>query len=82
MGLAHVGVSIFSCRLYQMIDLRRALAVLATRLLWASIEAALAHILAHRPRPTKRVASMVLAGAFDGDFGGGISQAGHARRCG
>ena len=38
----------FRSRLDQMIDLRRPLAVLSTRLPWASIEAAVAPKLAHR----------------------------------
>ncbi|URI11646.1 IS5 family transposase [Aquincola tertiaricarbonis] len=69
----------FRARLDQMIDLRHPLAVLATRLPWAAIEAALAPKLAHQPRPAKRVTGMDLAGAFDGEFGGGISPAGRPR---
>lgn len=66
----------FRARLDQMIDLRHPLAVLATRLPWASIEASLAPKLAHQAKPAKRVAGVDLAGAFDGEFGGGISPAG------
>jgi len=69
----------FRSRLDQMIDLRHPLAVLATRLPWASIEAAVAPKLAHQPKPAKRVAGADLAGAFDGEFGGGISPAGRPR---
>jgi transposase, IS5 family len=69
----------FRSRLDQMIDLRHPLAVLATRLPWASIEAAVAPKLAHQARPAKRVAGVDLAGAFDGEFGGGISPAGRPR---
>ncbi len=69
----------FRARLDQMIDLRHPLAVLATRLPWASIEASLAPKLAHQAKPAKRVAGVDLAGAFDGEFGGGISPAGRPR---
>ena len=69
----------FRSRLDQMIDLRHPLAVLATRLPWASIEAAVAPKLAHQVKPAKRVAGVDLAGAFDGEFGGGISPAGRPR---
>jgi transposase, IS5 family len=69
----------FRSRLDQMIDLRHPLAVLATRLPWASIEASVAPKLAHQAKPAKRVAGMDLAGAFDGEFGGGISPAGRPR---
>ena len=66
----------FRSRLDQMIDLRHPLAVLATRLPWAAIEAAVAPKLAHQARPAKPVAGVDLAGAFEGEFGGGISPAG------
>lgn len=69
----------FRSRLDQMIDLRHPLAVLATRLPWASIEAAVAPKLAQEAKPAKRVAGVDLAGAFDGEFGGGISPAGRPR---
>lgn len=69
----------FRSRLDQMIDLRHPLAVLATQLPWASIEAAVAPKLAHQARPATRVAGVDLAGAFDGEFGGGISPAGRPR---
>jgi IS5 family transposase len=69
----------FRSRLDQMIDLRHPLAVLATRLPWTSIEAALAPRLAHQAKPAKRVAGVDLAGAFEGEFGGGISPAGRPR---
>ena len=69
----------FRSRLDQMIDLRHPLAVLATRLPWASIEAAVAPKLAHEAKPARRVAGVDLAGAFDGEFGGGISPAGRPR---
>jgi len=69
----------FRSRLDQMIDLRHPLAVLATRLPWASIEAAVAPRLAHQAKPAKRVVGQDLAGAFEGEFGGGISPAGRPR---
>ena len=70
-------------RLDQMIDLRHPLAVLATRLPWATIQAAVAPKLAHQAKPAKWVAGADLAGAFDGEFdgefGSGISPAGRPR---
>lgn len=69
----------FRSRLDQMIDLRHPLAVLSTRLPWAAIEAAVAPKLAHPAKPAKRVAGVDLAGAFEGEFGGGISPAGRPR---
>ena len=69
----------FRSRLDQMIDLRHPLAVLSTRLPWASIEAAVAPKLAHQSKPAKRLAGVDLAGAFEGEFGGGISPAGRPR---
>lgn len=69
----------FRARLDQMIDLRHPLAVLATRLPWAAIEAAVAPKLAHVPKPAKRAIGEDLAGAYDGEFGGGISPAGRPR---
>jgi len=69
----------FRSRLDQMIDLRHPLAVLSSRLPWASIEAAVAPKLAHQAKPAKRVAGVDLAGAFAGEFGGGISPAGRPR---
>ena len=69
----------FRSRLDQMIDLRHPLAVLATRLPWASIEATFAPKLAHQAGPAKRVIGADLADAFDGEFGGGISPIGRPR---
>ena len=69
----------FRSRLDQMIDLKHPLAVLATRLPWSAIEAAVAPKLAHQAKPAKRVAGEDLAGAFAGEFGGGISPAGRPR---
>lgn len=69
----------FRSRLDQMIDLRHPLAVLSKRLPWDAIEAAVAPKLAHQAKPAKRVAGVDLAGAFDGEFGGGVSPAGRPR---
>ena len=69
----------FRSRLDQMIDLRHRLAVLSKRLPWAAIEAAVAPKLAHQAKPATRVAGVDLAGAFDGEFGGGVSPAGRPR---
>ena len=69
----------FRARLDQMIDLKQPLAVLAARLPWAAIEAALEPKLAHQAKPGKRIAGMDLAGAFEGEFGGGVSPAGRPR---
>ena len=62
-----------------MIDLWHPLAVLSTRLPCAVIEAAVAPKLAHQAKPAKRLAGFDLAGAFDGEFGGGVSPAGRRR---
>ena len=69
----------FRSRLDAMIDMKHPLAVLATRLPWAAIEAALAPKLARQAAPTKRVTGQDLAGSFDGEFGGGVSPAGRPR---
>ena len=69
----------FRSRLDLMIDLKHPLVVLATRLPWAAIEAAVAPKLAHLAKPAKRVAGEDLAGAFAGEFGGGVSPAGRPR---
>ena len=69
----------FRSRLDQMIDLRHPLAVLATRLPWAVIEAAVAPKLAHQAKPAQKVSGVDRAGAFKGEFGGGISPAGRPR---
>ena len=69
----------FRARLDQMIDLRHPLAVLATRLPWGAIEAALAPKLAHQARPAKRMRADDLLGTHELEFGGGISNAGRPR---
>src|SRR5690349_18991019 len=57
----------FRSRLHQMIDSRHPLAVLATRLPWASIEAAVAPRPARQAQPAKRAGGEELAVAFDGE---------------
>ena len=69
----------FRSRLDEMIELKHPLAVLATRLPWGAIEAALAPKLAHQNLPAKPVRGEDLAGTFDGEFGGGVSPAGRPR---
>ena len=69
----------FRSRLDQMIDLRHPLAVLATRLPWTSIEAAVAPKLCRQVHAAKPVSGQDLAGAFEGEFGGGVSGAGRPR---
>jgi len=69
----------FGSRLDEMIDLKPSLAVLATRLPWAAINLAVAPKLAHQARPATPVAGVDLAGAFAGEFGGGVSPAGRPR---
>jgi transposase, IS5 family len=69
----------FRSRLDQMIDLRHPLAVLATRLPWAAIEAAVAPKLARQALPAKRLRGEDLLGAYDVEFGGGVSPAGRPR---
>lgn len=49
-------------RLDQMMDLRHALAVLATRVLWAQIEASLAPVFAHRDRKGRPIEGADLFG--------------------
>ena len=69
----------FRSRLDAMIDLKHPLAVLATRLPWDAIEAALAPKLARQALPTKRVQGQDLLGSFEVEFGGGVSPAGRPR---
>ena len=65
----------FRARLDAMIDLKHPLAVLSTRLPWAAIEAAVAPKLARQALPAKRVGGKDLLGAYDAEFGGGVSPA-------
>ena len=53
--------------------------MLATRLPWTSIEAAVAPKLCRQVHAAKPVSGQDLAGAFDGEFGGGVSGAGRPR---
>ena len=69
----------FRSRLDAMIDLKHPLAVLATRLPWAAIEAALAVKLSRQALPAKRKSGEDLLGAYDVEFGGGVSPAGRPR---
>ena len=69
----------FRARLDAMIDLKHPLAVLSTRLPWAAIEAAVAPKLARQVLPAKRRCGKDLLGAYDAEFGGGVSPAGRPR---
>jgi IS5 family transposase len=69
----------FRARLDQMIDLRHPLAVLATRMPWGAIEAAIAPKLAHQSRPGTRVVGADLLGPFELEFAAGPSAAGRPR---
>ena len=69
----------FRARLGEMIDLRHPLAVLAGRLPWAAVEAAVAPKLVPAARPVQRACGQDLLGAFAEEFGGGVSPAGRPR---
>ena len=69
----------FRSRLDQMIDLRHPLAVLAQRMPWSQIEAALAPALAHKERAGTLVGSADLFGSSAQLVGGGVSAAGRPR---
>ena len=69
----------FRARLDEMIDLRHPLAVLATKLPWQAIEAAVSSKFAHQDRPAKSVTVDSLFGAQAVEFGGGVSRAGRPR---
>ncbi len=69
----------FRSRLDQMIDLRHPLAVLASRIPWAAIEAALAPALAHRNRSGTRLETEDLFGPSVQVVGAGVSAAGRPR---
>ncbi len=70
----------FRSRLDQMIDLRHPLAVLATRLPWAEIEAARgAEVRPDKTRALSGFAGEYLAGASTCELGGGVSNAGRPR---
>lgn len=69
----------FRARLDTMIDLRHPLAVLATRMPWAEIEAALAPAFAHRDRAGRWVEGADLFGPMAQLAGAGVSNAGRPR---
>jgi IS5 family transposase len=70
----------FRARLDQMIDLRHPLAVLAQRMPWDQIEAALAPLLAHKDRAGRTVIDVDLFGPSLAVAGAGVSNAGRPRR--
>ena len=65
----------FRARLDSMIDMRHPLAVLATRMPWAQIEASLAPLLAHKDRDGRLVQDADLFGPTAHLAGGGLSNA-------
>lgn len=69
----------FRARLDQMIDLRHPLAVLAQRMPWAQLEAALAPAFARRDRPGKAIPGSDLFGTTLEIAGAGVSAAGRPR---
>jgi transposase, IS5 family len=69
----------FGARLDSMIDMRHPLAVLATRMPWAEIEASLAPALAHKDRSGKVVDGADLFGATAELVGAGVSARGRRR---
>lgn len=69
----------FRARLDSMIDMRHPLAVLATRMPWAAIEASLAPLLAHKDRSGRTVEDADLFGPTAQLAGAGLSNAGRPR---
>ena len=69
----------FRSRLDAMIELSHPLAVLATRLPWERIEAAVTPLLAHKPRPVKTSTIQDLLGETLQTAGGHASAAGRPR---
>jgi len=69
----------FRARLDQMIDLRHALAVLATRMPWSQMEASLAPVIAHRDRKGRAMDGADLLGPSLVVAGAGVSNAGRPR---
>lgn len=69
----------FRSRLDTMIDMRHPLAVLATRMPWAEIEASLAPVLAHRDRAGRHVEDTDLFGPMTRVVAAGVSNAGRPR---
>jgi IS5 family transposase len=74
-----VNDDLFRSRLDQLIDLRHPLAVLARRMPWAQIEAALAPAFARQNREGQRVEDEDLFGPTMQVVGAGISAAGRPR---
>ena len=70
---------LFRTRLDGMIDLRHPLAILATRMPWDVIEAALAPVLAHKDRAGRAVEGADLFGPTVSVAGAGVSPAGRPR---
>ena len=66
----------FRARLDTVIDPRHPLVVLAVRLPWPAIEAALSPKLAPQDLPAKSEALDGLSGVESGEFGAGVSRAG------
>src|SRR6266849_3880950 len=69
----------FRARLDTMIDMRNALAVLATRMPWAEIEAAVAPVFSPRDREGRVVEGADLFGTTTAVAGDGVSRAGRPR---
>ena len=69
----------FRARLDSMIDMRHPLAVLATRMPWAAIEASLAPAIAHKDRDGRLVQDADLFGSTAQLAGAGLSNAGRPR---
>jgi hypothetical protein len=69
----------FRSRLDAMIDLRHPLAVLATRIPWASIESALAPVFERRAREGRLSEDVDLFGVVPAPAGVGVSSAGRPR---
>lgn len=69
----------FRARLDTMIDLRHPLAVLATRMPWGQIEAALAPVFSHKERDGRVVEEVDLFGTATAVAGDGVSNAGRPR---
>ena len=69
----------FRSRLAEMINLPHPLAVLAGRLPWAAIEAALAPKRVPAARPAQPLSAQDLLGPFAQVFGGGVRPAGRPR---
>jgi IS5 family transposase len=69
----------FRARLESMIDMRHPLAVLATRIPWAQIEAGLAPLLAHEDRAGRAVEDADLVGPTMAVVGDGVSNCGRTR---